>query len=97
MRLRFPPMAVRCPHCKAAAGDLCTNQRGNTPRRSDTHDARRITWVITTTTCPECQAAPGNACFANIRHQRVPLPDVHTSRETAAHRAQTTSTRPSPT
>lgn len=41
----LPQIAVPCPDCDAAPGDLCTSHGGTRPRRHDTHLARRTAWV----------------------------------------------------
>ncbi|WP_046500754.1 zinc finger domain-containing protein [Streptomyces odonnellii] len=86
-RLRFPQMAVTCTWCHAPAGDLCTNPSTGRLRGHDTHDIRRRTWVIDTTTCTEteCEAAPGSPCTTSTG---IPLTThVHPVRDDAAHRA----------
>lgn len=90
MRHRFPPMAVRCPWCEAAIGDLCTTPSNGRPHTTGTHDVRRIDWVMTTAACPDCNAPTGRPCVAHLRNGPVPLPDVHPSRTTAANQAYAT-------
>ncbi|MFI9005078.1 hypothetical protein [Streptomyces sp. NPDC053541] len=41
----LPQLAVPCPMCGAAPGDLCTSHGGTRPRRTDTHQARRTAWA----------------------------------------------------
>lgn len=41
----FPQLAVACPTCQAAPGDLCTSHSGTRPRRNDTHQARTSAWA----------------------------------------------------
>ncbi|WP_262702003.1 MULTISPECIES: zinc finger domain-containing protein [Streptomyces] len=86
--LRFPQMAIRCPWCRAAPGELCTNARGRRPRRADTHAARRIAWVVETTTCPvaACESAPGSPCRSSTTKLALAT-GVHPERDTAAERA----------
>ncbi|MEH0428803.1 hypothetical protein QBB34_21210 [Streptomyces stelliscabiei] len=77
---RFAAMAVQCTWCKAAVGELCTNQRSTKDRRRDTHHARSDEWDrVMSTRCPEriCQATPGQPCTIT--------PDLHHARTTAAH------------
>ncbi|MFF9312192.1 hypothetical protein ACF1BS_14900 [Streptomyces sp. NPDC014748] len=78
-RYRFPQMAVRCPWCRAAVGELCTNPRGTKTRRADTHDARRLAWLMTNE-CAECHATPGTPCTTTDDGNTIPLPDVHPAR-----------------
>lgn len=86
-RYRFPQMSVACTWCHAPIGDLCTNPKTRKPRGADTHDIRRQTWVINTTTCPHCEAAPGSPCMAAPPALRTALPMPHPGREDAAQRA----------
>lgn len=77
---RFAAMAVQCPWCRAAVGELCTNQRRTQDRRRDTHDARNTELArVMSTRCPEriCQAAPGHPCTLT--------PNLHHARTLAAH------------
>ncbi|KJK40257.1 hypothetical protein UK15_07875 [Streptomyces variegatus] len=82
---RFPQMAVQCRWCRAHVGELCTNHRGTTARRADTHDTRLLDWDrVMSTRCPEriCQAIPHQPCTLT--------PDLHTARITAALTPTTT-------
>ncbi|TXL91622.1 hypothetical protein [Streptomyces sp. IB2014 016-6] len=83
-RLRFPQLAVSCSWCHAPAGDLCTNPSTRRPRGDDTHHARYLHWVISTSTCPDCAAAPNSPCMTTAPALRTTLPIPHPSRETAA-------------
>jgi hypothetical protein len=87
MRPRFPQLAVACTWCHAPIGDLCTNPSTRKTRGHDTHDVRRLTWVIDTTTCPHCAAAPGSPCMSAPPALRTALPQPHPGRETAAQDA----------
>ncbi|MFE2556024.1 hypothetical protein ACFXGT_08300 [Streptomyces sp. NPDC059352] len=40
----LPQIAVACPMCDAAPGDLCTSHSGTRVRTSDTHQARTTAW-----------------------------------------------------
>ncbi|MFJ7070142.1 hypothetical protein [Streptomyces sp. NPDC101115] len=40
----FPALAVQCPVCDSAPGDLCTSHGGTRIRRSDVHQARTAAW-----------------------------------------------------
>ncbi|MFJ2183414.1 hypothetical protein ACIOJG_22615 [Streptomyces anulatus] len=93
---RFPQMAVRCSWCSAPQGQLCTNPATGREQRNRTHDARRTTWVIQTTTCPVCAAAPGHACFTTTVAVRVPLAAPHPERITEADTVHTATTRTPP-
>lgn len=41
----LPQIAVPCPRCDAAAGELCTSHNGTRVRRHDTHQDRRAAWA----------------------------------------------------
>ncbi|MEV4174035.1 hypothetical protein [Nonomuraea sp. NPDC049709] len=41
---QLPQLAVACPTCHAATGDLCTSHGGTRPRRNDTHQTRTAAW-----------------------------------------------------
>ncbi|MFF2573809.1 hypothetical protein [Streptomyces sp. NPDC058084] len=41
----LPQLAVACPTCNAAPGELCTSHGGTRPRRTDTHVSRRAAWA----------------------------------------------------
>ncbi|MCF2531726.1 zinc finger domain-containing protein [Yinghuangia soli] len=43
----LPQIAVDCPTCGSAAGQLCTSHSGTRTRRHDTHQARRKAWNAT--------------------------------------------------
>lgn len=83
--LRYRQMTVRCTWCRAAAGELCTNQRGDKQRRDGVHEARIHTWVISKSTCPTCTATPGKPC---IGPDRLPAKAPHPARTTLAHDTQ---------
>lgn len=92
--LRFPQLAVSCPWCHAAIGDLCTGARtrARTPRRTSTHEARRTAWVVSVAACPACQVAPGTAC-RNVL-EVLPASGVHASRDAEAVRTQPSAATP---
>lgn len=92
--LRFPQLAVSCPWCHAAVGDLCTGARARarTPRRSSTHEARRTAWVVSVAACPTCQVEPGTAC--RIVLEVLPASGVHATRDTEAVRTQPSAAKP---
>ncbi|WP_328903241.1 hypothetical protein OHR86_27970 [Streptomyces sp. NBC_00441] len=41
---RFPALAVPCPACGSAPGQLCTSHSGTRPRRHDAHQTRTAAW-----------------------------------------------------
>ncbi|MEV8048924.1 zinc finger domain-containing protein [Streptomyces bacillaris] len=93
---RFPQLTVRCSWCEAPAGELCTNPATGVVWRSKTHDVRRTTWVIHTTTCPACAAAPGSNCFTTPVAVRIPLATPHPERITEADTTHTATHRTQP-
>lgn len=40
----LPALAVPCPACGSAAGELCSSHSGTRVRRSDVHQARTAAW-----------------------------------------------------
>ncbi|MFC7869673.1 hypothetical protein ACFUS2_00735 [[Kitasatospora] papulosa] len=92
---RFPQLAVRCSWCAAPTDQLCTNPATGLSWHNKTHDARRIDWVIKTTTCPVCASAPGYSCLTT-RPPLMPLTSPHPERITAADRAHTATHRTPP-
>ncbi|MFM9602720.1 zinc finger domain-containing protein [Streptomyces turgidiscabies] len=45
----LPQIAVDCPTCQAAPGELCVSHGGTRPRRNDTHRSRTDRWNRRTT------------------------------------------------
>ncbi|MGP4085466.1 zinc finger domain-containing protein [Streptomyces sp. KR55] len=43
-RENLPPLAVACPDCGSAAGQLCTSHSGTRVRNSQVHQARTAAW-----------------------------------------------------
>ncbi|WP_369043427.1 zinc finger domain-containing protein [Streptomyces sp. Midd1] len=78
---RNPEVAVRCRHCKAQAGNPCTNQRGTTPA-SEQHPGRRDDWTVVTVDCADCGAPIGTSCTPE--HPAIPLRGPHKARVAAA-------------
>lgn len=82
--LRWPQLAIRCPHCRAAPGEMCAGRLGTgVVRRKSTHPGRRTAWAVAVTPCPAygCQVAPGQPC--RDTNGRA-LADVHPERDQAA-------------
>ncbi|MEU7044970.1 hypothetical protein AB0A77_28480 [Streptomyces varsoviensis] len=96
-RPAFPQLAVLCPWCHSAPGELCTSHRGRRARRDDTHTARRTAWAINTATCPTagCEAAPGSPCRSATTGLQLTT-GVHAARDAAAERAATCTTHQPP-
>ncbi|WP_216588553.1 zinc finger domain-containing protein [Streptomyces brasiliscabiei] len=46
----LPQLAVDCPTCQAAPGELCTSHGGTRPRRNDAHRSRTARWNDRATT-----------------------------------------------
>ncbi|MFF9200010.1 hypothetical protein ACF09L_32865 [Streptomyces sp. NPDC014779] len=40
----LPAIAVQCPTCDSAPGELCTSHGGTRIRRTDVHQARTAAW-----------------------------------------------------
>ncbi|MFE2850625.1 hypothetical protein ACFXJO_05755 [Streptomyces lavendulae] len=86
---RHPALAVRCPHCGAAADMRCTTRAGRTRTvRLDPCPARLAAHATTTACCPACQVEPGIPCHDD-GIQRPDSSPVHNRRyeeaqETAA-------------
>ncbi len=95
---RFPQLAVRCPWppCTAPVGELCSNAAAGTTWRDKTHDARRVAWVIHTTTCPVCAAAPDSPCMTQPPALRTALTAPHPERITEADTTHTATHRTPP-
>ncbi|MGW0536297.1 zinc finger domain-containing protein [Streptomyces sp. NPDC003032] len=43
-RKNLPPLAVACPDCGSAAGELCTSHGGTRARNSQVHRGRSAAW-----------------------------------------------------
>ncbi|MEH0490607.1 hypothetical protein QBA78_36745 [Streptomyces scabiei] len=43
-RENLPPLAVACPDCGSAAGELCTSHGGTRARNSQVHQGRSAAW-----------------------------------------------------
>lgn len=46
---RLPALAVACPTCHSAPGQLCTSHGGTRTRHHDVHQPRTRAWRIQTT------------------------------------------------
>lgn len=53
--------SVRCPFCKAAAGQHCQGARQRVMQQP--HPGRVDAFAVQSAVCPECQAVPGVGCF----------------------------------
>lgn len=79
--LRWPQLAIRCPWCHAAPGQLCSSARG--VRRYSTHPGRRDLWVRSIIGCPVeiCDVDTGMPCRNDLGW---PIASVHAERDQAA-------------
>ncbi|MFJ3839426.1 hypothetical protein ACIPY6_28520 [Streptomyces sp. NPDC090054] len=83
---RHPALAIRCPHCSAAADMRCTTRTGRTRiQRLAPCDARleahATAHAEATAVCPDCQVAPGTPCR---KPNGRPLGDIHPARRIEA-------------